>query len=64
MINKLRKKTKGTKSTDKETLDQEVTDDQSKTSADGDENFGVIGVETSLQTLSCLFTTDNRTWYK
>ena len=38
----LRKKTKGTQNTGKETLDQEVTDDQVEVSADGDENGGVI----------------------
>ena len=42
VINILRKKTKGTNSTDKETLDQDVTDDETETAADGDENCGVI----------------------
>ena len=41
----MRKKTKGTKSTDKETLDQEVTDDEEEAAVDGDENSGVIGAE-------------------
>jgi hypothetical protein len=46
---KLRKKTKVTKNTDKESLDQEVTDDEVEASADGDENGGVRGEELQEQ---------------
>ena len=42
---KLRKKTKGTKSTDKETLDQDVSDDDEETTVDGNKNGGVTGAE-------------------
>jgi hypothetical protein len=42
---KLRKKAKETKSTDKEILGQDVADDEAEAAADGDEHGGVIGAE-------------------